>query len=658
MSKQSVEITSSGIKKVLQKYSAERAIAEYIWNGFDAKATIINVDFEIDSKEFDTFKTISISDNGEGIFYEDLSERFRKFFESNKAGLTTDSNDLTRGKNGYGRFTFHKFARFARWYTRYYKQDEVLYSYDIAINSDNLRVYEPSIPKIDNGVRGTVVKFNEINSDITSAFINDILKPYLRAEFAWYLELKEEKKIVINGDELDYSSIIAENESFPIELKLRKEDIKFECKYIRWTNKLNDEYSRFYFLNENLELKKTKTTLLNKKGDNYWHSLLIVSDFFNQATIDEEDENESAPKLFSTSEENKIFKELIGKLNEYLKNKRRPFLKVQAEKLIAKYEDEKVFPAFGDNEWDIARKKGFENLVKEIYEVEPAVFMKLNKEQKRIFLELLNLIMDSSESESLFKIIGAVVELDSVDRREFAKILEETKLKYVITTINLIKNRLLILENLKKLVFNDDLKANERDHLQKYIEKHYWIFGEEYRMVCAEEVKFEDALRKYIYILRGIDEKKFIAHPDKYKEMDLFLAGTDFRDGKPHNLIIEVKSPTSIKKLKNKEVGQIKEYIDVILKQDEFNDHNEFWSFYLIGQDYDDIVKDDILNIETGLLRKKDNHCLYVKKWSEITNEVERRLKYLLEKLKIERNTLSKENSLKDIIELAPSINN
>lgn len=656
MSKQSVEITSSGIKKVLQKYTAERAIAEYIWNGFDAKAAIINVDFEIDSKEFDTYKAISISDNGEGIIYEDLLERFRKFYESNKASISADSNDLTRGKNGYGRFTFHKFARYAKWFTKYYKQDGILYSYEIAINSDNLRDYDPSEPKIENAIRGTVVKFTEINSDISSAFINDILKPYLRAEFAWYLELKEEKKIFINGDELDYSSIIAENESFPIELKLRKEDIKFECKYIRWTNKLNDEYSRFYFLNESLELKKTKTTSLNKKGDNYWHSLLIVSDFFNENTIEDEDESETTPKLFSTSEENKIFKDLISKLNEYLKNKRRPFLKVQAEKLIEKYEDEKVFPEFGKNDWDIARKESLENLVKEIYEVEPAVFMKLNKEQKRIFLELLNLVMDSSESESLLKIIGAVVELDSADRKEFAKLLEETKLKYVITTINLIKNRLLVLENLKKLVFNDELQANERDHLQKYIEKHYWIFGEEYRLVCAEEVKFEEALKRYVYLLRGVSEKQYINHPHKYKEMDLFLAGTDFRDGKPRNVIVEIKNPTTIKKLGDKEVGQIKKYIDVILEQDEFNDHNEHWSFYLIGQDYDNIVKKDVRNIETGLLRESENHCLYVKKWSEITNEVERRLKYLLEKLKIEREALSKENSLKDIIEIEPTV--
>ena len=150
--------------------------------------------------------------------------------------------------------------------------------------------------------------------------------------------------------------------------------------------------------------------------------------------------------------------------------------------------------------------------------------------------------------------------------------------------------------------------------------------------------------------MEKITEKEFIDHPDKYKEMDLFLAGTDFRDGKPHNVIVEIKNPTTIKKLTSKEVTQLKQYIDVILNVDSFNDQNEYWSFYLIGQDYDNIVKADIQNQESGLLRKHDNYCLYVKKWSEITNEVERRLKYLLEKLKIERAKLSNASTLEEVM--------
>lgn len=65
-----------------------------------------------------------------------------------------------------------------------------------------------------------------------------------------------------------------------------------------------------------------------------------------------------------------------------------------------------------------------------------------------------------------------------------------------------------------------------------------------------------------------------------------------------------------------------------------------------------------MLRPQTDLLRKTYNHCLYVKKWSEITNEVERRLKYLFEKHKIERESLSKRNYRKDTIELKPTVNN
>lgn len=652
MKTQFVEITSIGIKKVLKKYTPERAIAEYIWNGFDAKATSIYVDFEVDSAELDTYKKIKISDNGSGICYEELSDKFRKFLESNKTILNTNSTDLTQGKNGYGRFTFHKFARFAKWQTAYQKNKNEVYVYDITIEGDNLIEYTPTQAQKSNIQIGTSVEFTEISADICKSFIDGPLKSYLKAEFAWFLELKEEHKIFINGIELDYSSIIAESDNFPINVEIDKEPIVFDCKFIRWSDKLNDEFSRFYFLNINLELINTKTTLLNKKGDNFWHSVIVINDFFNEMNceIEEEEENPSL-KLFDTTREKKIFKELVTNLNLYLRKKRRPFLKEQAKILVEKYEEEKVFPEFGNNDWDNTRKQGLENLVKELYEVEPAIFMKFNKEQKKVFLGLLNLVMDSGERESLFKIIEAVVDLDSSDRDEFAKILKTTRLKQVISTVSLITERLLILENFKKIVFNHDLKANERDHLQKYIEKHYWIFGEEYRLVCSEEVKFEEALRRYIYILRGVDEKTFIKHPDKYKEMDLFLCGADFRNGYPHNIVVEIKNPTTIKKLKAAQVTQIEEYMDVILKQDCFNDQNEFWTFILIGQDYDDVVGRRVQNKETGFILDGANYSLYVKKWSEIINEVERRLKYLLDKLHIERSKLSTKSTLDTIME-------
>lgn len=650
-STQTIRITSAGIRKILDKYTPERAISEYIWNGFDANATEVRLDFKVRSIELDTIETLTVSDNGHGICYEELTEKFQKFYESPKHGVFNQTSDFVRGKNGYGRLTFFKFARFAEWQT-VYKRDNVKFSYNIKINNDNLNNYTSTTPEEETKENvGTKVIFREIEK-LSKLFVEKTLKPYLRAEFAWFLELKEEFKIYIDGVELDYSNIIAESENFSKNIVDKNdENIEFKCKYIRWTKKLNEEFSRFYFLNEKLNMKYTQTTLLNRKGDGFWHTIVVINDFFDEITLGQGEDNEKTTKLFEYKVDRNVFNELLDKLNDYLAKKRKPFLKIQANNYVKKLHEDKMFPKFSNNDWDKYRKEQLEGLVKGIYEVEPAIFTNLNKEQKRIFLELLNLILDNNERDDLFKILGAVVDLKEEEREEFAKVLDYTKLSYVINTINLIKDRIQALENLKQIVFNHELGANERDHLQQYIEKHYWIFGEEYRLVCAEEVKFEEALRRYIYILRGVSEKTFIEHPDKYKEMDLFLAGTDFRDGKPHNLIVEIKNPTTVKKLKNKELSQMKEYIDVILKQDAFNDRSEFWSFYLIGQDYDDIIKDDIQNPDTGLLRKKDNHCLYVKKWSEIINDVERRLKYLLDKLKIERSKLSKPDNLEEIMD-------
>ena len=133
--------------------------------------------------------------------------------------------------------------------------------------------------------------------------------------------------------------------------------------------------------------------------------------------------------------------------------------------------------------------------------------------------------------------------------------------------------------------------------------------------------------------------------------MDLFLAGTEYRNSGPQNLIVEIKNPTTIKVLTNKEYSQIETYIDVIMKEDCFNDNREQWSFYLIGQDYNDIIERKIIDKRTGLTINQPNCKLYVKKWSQIVNDVEQRLNYLLDKLKIERNKLSQAKTLDEIMD-------
>ena len=115
---ESVEITSKGIRKVLNKYTPQRAIAEYIWNGFDAHASEVRVLIESETT-YDSIVKVRIVDNGDGIVYDLLPVAFKKFYESHKSAKGNVDSRFSRGKNGYGRFTFFKFADNVVWNTVY-----------------------------------------------------------------------------------------------------------------------------------------------------------------------------------------------------------------------------------------------------------------------------------------------------------------------------------------------------------------------------------------------------------------------------------------------------------------------------------------------------------------------------------------------------------
>lgn len=648
--RESVEITPRGIRKVLNKYTPQRAIAEYIWNGYDAHAkdVWVNIVYE---KTFDSIVKVTVRDNGDGIVYEQLPIVFKKFYESHKSVKGNVDSRFSRGKNGYGRFTFFKFSNLATWNT-IYKKENGFYKYSIDIDARTLTDYKASnLEKVEKEDTETEVTFEDIiNDDLSINWVNEKLIPYLKAEFAWYFKVHPDSKLYVNNELLDCSSVIADSEIFDLPIRLEGiDDELFHVYYFQWNVKPQEEYSRFYFISADGDLKYQKTTLYNNKGDFFWHSVLIKSTFFN-SLADIEDEGEH--NLFSSLPEKNIFKVLKDKLNEYLGKKRRPFLKAKAEVLIDTYESEKLFSYIGQTPWEIERKKYLQCFIKELYEVEPAVFTKLNATQKKIFIRLLDQVMDTGRNDSLFIILGELVDLEDEYKEQFAKILETTKLKNAITTLQLIDDRLQTIQALREVNFDHTLKAGEVKHLQKLIESHYWIFGEEYRFVGAENIKFQEALNRYKYILYGVDnEDEYVNHPDKYKEMDLFITGQEYREGRPSNLVVEIKSPTNVPKLKMAHYTQINTYMSVIKKQPGFNDPTTYWTFLLIGLDLDDVIKEQIQNPLTGICLEKDNYRLFVKTWSQVLNEAEARFNYLKEKLQNERDRLVCSGNLDTIMD-------
>lgn len=133
--------------------------------------------------------------------------------------------------------------------------------------------------------------------------------------------------------------------------------------------------------------------------------------------------------------------------------------------------------------------------------------------------------------------------------------------------------------------------------------------------------------------------------------MDLFITGQEYREGRPSNLVVEIKSPTNVPKLKMEHYAQINTYMNVIKKQDGFNDPTTFWTFLLIGLDFDDVVGEQIQNPLTGICLEKDNYRLYMKTWAQVLNEADARFNYLKKKLQNERDRLVNSDNLDAIME-------
>ena len=637
-----VKVNSQGIKKQLAKYDYKKAITEFIWNGFDAQATTVNLIYE--TNELEAITAIKIVDNGYGINRDRLSQKFTPLFESDKAlePEVQRNTSATHGKNGVGRLTFFKFANQASWRTAYQSNDVVL-AYNIYIDSATLDSYEGSVPTISNEEPGTTVVFNGLTNISEYTFKKEV-KEYLIREFCWYLELNSRKtySLLINGVPLDYSKNIGDKARFTF----GGDPFAFEIDYVRWNENLIDEFSRYYYIDARDEEKFKETTKLNYQSDKFYHSVFIRSPYFNdlRRPLLSKNGNEEQTDFLGFKRHEKIFKDLMHHITVFLREKRKPYLAESTNKLIADFKKEGVFPQYGNTEWDSVRRYELEAAVRGIYQYEPKVFSNLNTEQKKVITHLIDLIIDADEQERLIGIIAEIIKLSKDQRAEFAQLLHTSKMSSIIKTIRLIEDRYRVIDQLNQLVFKSDLKANEPKHLQKVIEQHYWIFGEQYHLVTAAEPKFEEALRRYIYLLQDEDMEVSIDHPDKNKEMDIFMVRQMVNPDQINCVVVELKRPTV--SLGEKQLRQVKTYMDVVLKQSEFNASNNKWEFYLVGNRFDGTgyIEREIRNAqhhgERSLVYNVDNYKIYVKTWSEVFTEFEIRHRFLLNKLEVDQTKI------------------
>lgn len=637
---QSVE--TSGLPKDYRE-----ALCEYIWNGYEANATEVNLSFNLNATG-QGIDSISITDNGEGIKYISLSETFGSFLVSQKNTLSLKAK--TKANKGKGRFSFGLFSSLAVWNTCYL-EDEKYKSYSITLldsKKEDIN-YDDQVQESLHGHTGTTVTFYNIHNLSPIQLSFEELQEFLLSEFSWFLYLHKNQnyKLVINGKEIQYAKHINEHLSCDSQVIIQGQN--FSINLIVWNNKIKEKFC-CYFLTEQGVLCNVDTTTFNRNTVDFNHSVFITSAFFdhysNISLNDSAQMEFGKPEMYYTT-----IKALRIAVQELITKQMSIYMAEKADIEITKMMNErKTFPSFPNDDYGQLRKRDLVRVTKEIYCTEPKIFYKLSDLQEKSLLAFLNLLLSSEERENVLSIIEQIVDLSTEQRTRFAGLLQKTKLEYIIDAITFIENRYQVIEILKTLIYDLSKFTTEREHIQKIIEQHFWLFGEQYHLACAD-VSMRKALIEYQNILYGATEPHGVLTPDEEenRRMDIFLCSArkvedNYGNFLEENIVVELKAPKV--PLSIKVQRQIEDYMRFIRRQPQFSSMHRRWKFIAVCKEIEDDIKAQYKAFEhfgkRGLIYSVEDFEIYALCWDDIFKSFDIRHSFLLDKLKFDRDGLIK----------------
>lgn len=637
-----LKINEQSIKTELKSYEDKPYLClfEYVWNSFDAGSQRVNITFDIPNEGLGFVNNVKIIDNGKGWDFE-KNLNTNTFLASSKSEINSKGKTLPMGKFGRGRYTFIWIA----------EKLEILSGTKKIILHHNIQIQDELLPE---SVVGTEIHFKNIYQNFSdSLIIEENLFEELNLEFGWFLAENKKYQIQINGKILDFSKNIKKVKT------LKRKDFSenlheqlgehFETTIILWSKKPS-EYCKFYFLDLNGDEIFKQNTGLNKKSDEFWHSVYIKSNLFNSADNLDEEETNQLTLDFPEKKIRRIKRQLIQEIKTELVKLRKPYLVEQSELLLDDLKQEKIIPELTD--FGIYDEQSYDDLLKTIYTITPSLFTGKSSAEKKFICATFAGLLSTQDDILIKKILEQLQELTEEEKKDLLSILNRTSLSNVVKTIKEIDHRLDVLEKLKFLIDEREKETLEVKHLQKILDDNFWIFGEQFRLFSSTEGALKNVLIKYANEILEIENPDLDTEPNG--EVDLFLTKTEGRSEKiQKNIIVEIKR-TSKKLTKRKEYEQIDKYQEKILEQSLCNGENQFWEFYLIGKNYDDGIAKLIDNAknygekEKGLaFNVNDGRVkIYVRKWSDIL-EVEwgTKMKYLKEKLQMQSKSNTNKNS-------------
>lgn len=611
----------------LTKASGPSALAEMIWNSLDADSTQINIEYV--KTNLGGFSEITVTDDGNGLEYSKAQNVFGRIGGSEKKLIhSSPKGRQYHGKEGKGRYKALALGDLVV-FKSHYQNNGQMNQFTITIDRNNLTYSEISdlktLPK-SNSTKGFSVSIQNINQENASLAFDLSSRKEIEQKFASYWISYPDFSIFINGNKLEFESLIKNTAEMPLPVLVGDATYNFTIKVIEW----------------NFDIKK-KTYLCNAKGVPFKElnlgirSTLPISIFVQSVYI----EKLHRDNVLDLENFDEVMQGVLIESKKFARDYLRKRLHLYSGEFIKELKSKGLYPykEKADNIVEESKRQVFDIVALQVHEFLPH-FDEQDDKSKKLTLSLIKEALEK-DSTTLQRILSEVIELPEEKREELVDLLDDTSLSTVIDTMTEIRNRLNLIIGLEQVIYNKDLSSDvkERKHLHKIVARETWLFGDQYTY-GVDDVTLKNVLKAYLKeCLQREDFQEQIDQTDNTElqtipDICLWHQFSMGNAGK-ENLVIELKKPNLDAGFTEK--TQIESYATKVANDPRFPKEKTRWKFLLITRNIKQEIEPHLhqKNRKYGHVSEGDNFDVYILPWGHILSDAKTRHEFIKEKLNL-----------------------
>lgn len=625
----SVEVRPDHLQRMAAVKKPILALTELVWNGLDADATEVAVSFE--STLLGGLTAIRVHDNGMGMTPVEAEQSFgslggswKKFGSKSKHG-----GRLLHGRAGKGRFRAFALGEHVEWATCAQVGNK-RQRYTVEGSLNKLGTFQISdVEDVGNDQpTGTTVTITNLLKEFRLR--GDHSRMEMAEQLAIYLRQYRNVGVRYDGERVDPAALETHSANYdigPVTLEDGR-DINASLLVIEWS--IPAERSLFLCDEAGFAYHRVAPKI---QAPGFQFSAYLRSPYIREL----HDQN-----VLELDELNEGGSRLVEAAKQQLKRHFRGRTAQLASELVDEWKRKDIYPYTGEPSTPVeeAQRQVFDVVALNVSEYLPD-FATTDDRTQRLQLRLLKQAVEGSP-EVAQQILAEVLELPLEKQEQLAALLKRTSLSAIISAAKLVADRLDFIRGLEHLVFNAESKKQllERRELHKILEKHTWLFGEQFNLTTSDK-SLDDVLAKHLRLLGRSPQDD----PEPVRREDGTVAIIDLMLSRkvPHpsadsreHLIIELKRPSV--KITLAVHQQITSYAFAVSEDERFRDTHTRWVFWAVSNEVSGEVQKlaAMSNKPRGQTFEGSGVEIWVKSWGQIIEDCRSRLQFFQQELQYE----------------------